>query len=69
MNKLNVFGFFVVSQVEMSLRAIPNLRPTSSDFHMTATKIAQTPSTTMLASVPQEHVLDSLTVSYGAKTK
>lgn len=53
---------FVVSQVKMNIHAIPNLRPTSFVSHMTATKIAQTPSITTLASVHQEHVLDSLTM-------
>ncbi len=58
-----------LTQVEMSIHVIPSLNPTSSVFHMTASKTAQTPSTTMWASAPQVRVLDSWTMASGAKTK
>lgn len=61
--------FNTQTQVKMSIHVTPSLNLTSSVFHTTATKTAQTHSTTMWESAPQVHVLDSWTMVSGAKTK
>lgn len=69
MLKLYLLIFYISTQVEMNIYATPSLNPTSSAFHMTATKTAQTHSTLMWASARHIHVLDSWTMASGAKTK
>lgn len=63
-----IFTTTFLIQVETNIHATPSPNLTSFAFHMTAIKTAQTPSTTMWASAPQIHVLDSWTMLSGAMT-